>query len=374
MESKPNVSRRMTIMLIFLAVLFGGIAAYKIFVSFMIKRFLAANQSPVVTVATTKVGYSDWQTLVKAAGSLRAVQGVNVTTQLAGMVQNIYFTPGTLVKKDTLLVQLNIDPDTAQLHSLQAAAKLALITYNRDKLQYAAKGISKQQLDSDLATLDSDNAQVAEQIANIAKKTITAPFTGQLGVSAVNLGQYINPGDTIVTLQQLDPIYVDFYVPQQELPKLKMAQEVNMTVDGFPDKTFSGKITTINPITDVNTRNIEIEATIPNADLKLLPGMFSTVYVIVGEPKSYLTVPETAITYNPYGNLVFLVKQDHTVMQQFVTTGDARGDQITILKGLNAGDEIVASGQLKLKNGTKIAVNNSIMPSNNPTPDVLNEH
>jgi len=377
------MNRRMSIMLICLAILFGCIIAYKVFAAIMIKRFLSSNQSPIVTVSTMKVGYTNWQTLLKATGTIRSVQGVNVTTELAGMVKSINFEPGAIVKQGDLLVELNIAADVAQLQSIQANADLAQITYNRDKLQYAAQGISKQVLDTDAANLKSLQAQVTQQIATIAKKTIHAPFSGRTGIIAIDIGQYLNPGDKIVALQQLDPIYVDFYVPQQEIPRLQIGQEVKMNLDAFPKTDFTGKITTIDPVVDENTRNVEVEATIPNSDLKLLPGMFSTVYVTIGAPQPFLTLPQTAITFNPYGNIIYIVGNDGndksgkpilTVKQNFVTTGNMRGDQITVLKGLKAGDEIVTSGQLKLKNGTQIAVNNTVMPSNNPSPDAPNEY
>lgn len=369
-------------MLICLAILLGGIFGYKVFKGYMIKRYMAANKSPAITVSTTKVEYSSWQPKLTSYGSLRAIRGVNITTQLAGMVQTIYFTPGATVKQGTLLVQLNIDPDVAQLHSLQANATLASITYNRDKAQYAAKGVSKEQVDTDQANLASFNAQVAEQIANIAKKTIVAPFTGRIGVSAVNPGQFLNPGDTVTSIQQLDPLYMDFYVPQQALVQLHVGQPVGVSVDTFQNKTFSGKITTIEPIVDVNSRNVEIEATLSNPQSELLPGMFATVVIQTGTPNNYLTLPQTAITFNSYGNIVYVVSQTGkdkngkpilTVTQTFVKTGQTRGDQIKILDGLKKGDTVVTSGQLKLKNGSTVVINNSIQPPDNPNPNLIDD-
>lgn len=379
-----EVKKPMIIMLVIVGLLFGSIFIYKAIVGLLIHRAFA-NAKQVYTVTTTTVDYSPWQPQIKAVGSLRAVLGVNVTAQLAAMVQKVYFTPGSIVEEGTVLVQQNADPDIGLLHSLQANEKLAEITYARDKLQYKAQGISKQQLDSDEQNLKSLQGQVAQQAAIVQQLTITAPFTGKLGISNVYPGQYLNPGDVVVTLQSLDPIYVDFYLPQQNLPQLKIGQIVNFTLDAYPNQTFTSKITTINPIVDKDSKNIKVEATAENHDHKLLPGMFTNVAVQVGEPKNYLTVPQTAISFNPYGSIAYLVKENSkekdkngkpilTANQVFVTTGDTRGDQITVLTGLNKGDTIVTSGQLKLKNGSLIAINNSTQLPDNPDPKLSNTH
>lgn len=368
-------------MLISLFILFGAIFGYKFFISIMIKHAIA-SQKQVVTVSTTKANSMVWQSELKAVGSLRAIRGVSVTTELAGMVKNIEFTPGTMVNANTVLVQLNMNTDIAQLRALQASEKLAAITYLRDKKQYQAQAISKQILDTDIANWKNLHAQVAGQKATIAKKIIRAPFSGRLGISAVNPGQYLNPGDKVVTLQQLDPIYVDFNLPQQNLTELKMGQEIKLQSDSFPGETFKGIITTIDPLVDVSTRNLAIEATIENPKLELMPGMFATVVIATNQPQKFITLPQTAIAFNPYGNIVYLVKQSElkkgkpalTVQQIFVTTGETRGDQITVLKGVNEGDEVVTSGQLKLKNGSEIAINNSVVPSDSATPELPNNH
>lgn len=384
MPANPQMKKNMKTMLIIMGILFGCIFGYQLFKTLMMRHFMSSNQAPAVAVSTMKVEYSLWQPQVNASGSLRAVQGVSVTTELAGMVQSIYFTPGATVKKDTVLAQLNASSDIAQLHALQATAELAEVTYNRDKGQFAAEAISKEQLDTDAATLKSDNAQVAQQAATVAKKTISAPFTGRLGISEINLGQFVNPGDKVVTLQQLDPIYVDFYVPQQALTQLSVNQPITMTSDTFPGLSFTGKITTIDPLIDTNTRNVEVEATVANPKTQLVPGMFASVTVSTGTAKRYLTLPQTAISFNPYGDVAFIVKQKGKekdkngkpvliVEQTFVTTGETRGDQIMIMQGLKEGDTVVTSGQLKLKNGSPVTINNSIVPTNNPDPKPVDE-
>lgn len=377
-----ETKKPMTYMLIGVGVLFGGIFLYKIIMGLLIQHFIKTAKAPTVTVSAMTVHYADWQPKVRATGSTRATKGVYVTAQLGGMIQKIYLTPGALVHEGDVLVQQNADPDIGQLHALQANAELARITLARDKLQYKAKAISKQQLDTDEQNLKSLTAQVAQQSATVAMKTIRAPFSGRLGISSVNPGQYLNPGDKIIPLQTLDPIYVDFYVPQQLLPQLRTGQHVTVTSDSFPGKIFTGKITTIDPIVDTSTRNVQVEATVANPGSKLNPGMFTRVEVDAGKPKNYLTVPQTAVSFNPYGDIVYIVhtqkdkdgEKTLIAKQSFVVTGETRGDQVTIVEGLKEGDTIVTSGQLKLKNGSQVAINNSVQPANNPEPIVTNEH
>jgi membrane fusion protein (multidrug efflux system) len=378
-----EMKRPMKIMLISVGILFGAIFVYKTFINFMMKRYFAEHANPVMTVSAEKVAYVAWQPHFKAVGSLRSTLGVNVTAQISGMIDTIYFTPGSIVQQGAVLVQQNADVQVAQLRELQANAELAKITYTRDKAQYKIQGVSKQQLDTDEQNLKSAQAQVDQQQATVVKLTIRAPFTGRLGISKVNPGQYLNPGDTIVTLQSLDPIYVDFYLPQQALAQLQVGQTVRLVSDTFPDKTFTGKITTINPIVDVNTRNVEVEATIPNPKNELIPGMFANVEIDSGKLQSFLTVPKTAITFNPYGDIAYIVKEKgkdkkgKPVLiseQTFVETGESRGDQITVLQGLKQGDLVVTSGQLKLKNDGVIALNNTVQPDASANPKVTNEH
>ncbi len=376
------VRKRMIIMLICVGVLFGSIFLYKVMMGLLLKKYMAKNKNPVISVSTMQVTEQPWQPKLTASGSMRAIRGVNVTTQLAGMVQTIYFTPGAIVSENTLLVQLSADDSIALLHSLQANAELALITYNRDKAQYKIQAISKETLDTDAANVKSLDAQVAQQAAIVNKKSILAPFTGRLGISQVNPGQYINPGEAVVMLQTLDPIYADFFVPQQALGQLKVGMKVSVQTDSFPNQFFYGEITTINPGVETDTRNVEVEATITNPRMLLAPGMFVTVDVTLGEPKSYLTLPQAAISFNPYGNIAYIVHETKdengksvlSVTQSFVETGETRGDQVVILKGLKKGDTVVTSGQLKLKNGSLISVNNSIAPSDNAIVNLPNEH
>lgn len=378
---KLGLSQQMSVMLICVGSLFGVIFGYKFLSGYIADKFMQ-GPPPAVNVTAMKVEYQPWQPIIKSIGSLRAVQGINVTSEIAGIVRSIHFTPGVFVKENDVLVELNADAEIAQLHSLEAIAELAKITYARDKEQFKANAVSQSTLDADDADLKNKNAQIASQAAIIAKKTIRAPFAGRLGISVINPGQYVNPGDNLVTLQALDPVYVDFFLPQKMLKQISTSLSISLTTDAYPQQPFIGKITTINPIVDSKTRNIEVEATICNAESKLLPGMFGNVEVNIGNQKSFLTLPQTAITFNPYGEIIYIAKETgkdkkgnptYIAKQTFVKVGETRGDQIAILEGLQEGDWVVTSGQLKIKNGTPIVINNTVVPSNNPAPMPVDE-
>lgn len=374
-------------------ILFMAIFAYKAFGQYMMKKYMS-QPAPPISVSAMKASYESWQPKISASGSLRAVRGVEVTTEIAGLVRNILFTPGQDVKNQEMLLELNTDSEMAQLKSLEAAAELAGVVYERDKAQYAIKAVSKATLDADAANLKIKVAQVAEQIAIINKKIIRAPFDGRLGISYINPGQYVNPGNQVVTLQALDPIYVDFFLPQQALVQVQVGQAVEVTVDTYPGRIFSGKITTVNPKIDSTTRNVQVEATVFNPDFALLPGMFASVKVETGPIEQYITLPQTAISFNPYGEIAYIIKENDkdvnnenknkdkksksskttlSAIQTFITVGDTRGDQISVLKGINPGDYVVTAGQHKLKNGSEVIINNSILPSNETMPNLVSK-
>ena len=392
-----KTTKRMLIMIggvvLLVAVLAGGFALH-------IRTLIASAPKPgPQTVTTTQASTLEWQPQLSAVGSVTAVRGVDITTEIAGLVRSVEFKSGQEVRAGQVLVQLNADSDTAQLNSLQAAAELSASVLARDKAQYEVEAISKAQLDADTADLKSRRALVAQQQATIAKKTIRAPFAGKLGITTVQPGQYVNPGDKIVTLQTIDPIYTDFYLPQKQIGSLVVGQTINVRTDGFPGVLFPGRITAISPKVDPTTRNVQVQATLSNPMRQLLPGMFANANVDVGEKKRYLTLPQTAITYNPYGSTVFVVvpasemaaasaasgagsgassaaapappasaASGLAARQVFVTTGETRGDQVAILHGLTEGQTVVTSGQVKLKNGSPVVVNNSVQPANSPNP------
>ncbi|MDB5829998.1 MAG: efflux transporter periplasmic adaptor subunit [Variovorax sp.] len=403
--TKKSMTKRMLIMigcvLVLVAILALGFFLH-------IRTLIASAPKPgAQTVSTVKAQTLEWQPQLASVGTLVAVRGVDVTTEIAGLVRSLNFKSGQEVKVGELLVQLNADSDVAQLASLQAAAELSATTLKRDQAQLAGQAVSQAVVDNDLADLKSKRALVAQQQALVAKKTIRAPFSGRLGITTVNPGQYLNPGDKIVTLQTIDPIYIDFSLPQKQLAGLSVGQVVNVATDGFVGELFPGKINAINSKVDPTTRNVLVEATIANPQRRLLPGMFARANVDVGEKKQYLTLPQTAITYNPYGSTVFILKPVEQVpaagapnanaapkgekeakdekkeakpaapalppgtlvaQQVFVTTGETRGDQVSILKGIAEGQDVVTSGQLKLKNGTPVVVDNTVQPANSPNP------
>lgn len=367
--------RRLIIVVVAAGVLLALIVGFNTWKANFVAKLRAKNAAPPQAVTTASAAFTDWQPEVGAVGSLRAVRGVDVTTEVTGLVRSLHFTSGEQVKAGQVLVELNADAEAAQQRALEAAADLAATVYERDKAQYEAEAISKAQLDADAADLKNKRAQAAAQAALVAKKTLRAPFAGRLGITTVNPGQYLNTGDKVVTLQAVDPIYVDFKLPQQQLASIASGQAVKLTTDAFPGVTFTGKITAIDPRVDASTRNFQAEATVANSEQKLLPGMFVRVAVIAGEPHRYLTLPQTAITYNPYGATIFLARkkpggndQDLIAAQSFVTLGPTRGDQVAVLRGVSEGDLVVTSGQLKLNNGAPLVVNNSLLPENDPHP------
>lgn len=368
-----KMRHRMAKMIIFLVILFGGIFGYK-----FIKGILTPHPAmPPVSVSSAVVKTQEWHSKIRSVGTLRAIHGVDITTELAGMVKKIHLTPGDQVKADDILIELNADAEIAQRDSLRALVDLAEITYKRDKAQFAVEAISKATLDFDKADLANKKAQLAQQEATLSKKIIRAPFEGILGILSVNLGQYLNTGDKIITLQSLDPIYVDFSLPQQALSSVKVGQKVTLKIDTYANAIFQGTITSLDPKIDTATRNIQIEATIANPDSKLYPGMFGEVEIYTGTSQNALIIPKMAISFNPFGEIVYIIQEKEkdkagkpilSVKQSFVTVGESRGDQTVIQKGLKEGDQIVTAGQMKLKNGTVVKINNTVSPTADAAP------
>lgn len=376
-ERKPSTIKRMILMIVGVLVLIAIIAGIKVL---LVMRMIAGMPKPVpATVTTTAAEYQSWQPTVDAVGTLRAARGADLALDVSGLVESVNLKSGDDVKKDQVLLKLRDEDDQAKLASLQAVAKLAALTAQRSKQQLDVQAISRAQYDTDMANLKSAQAQVQAQAALVAKKTLRAPFAGRAGIITVSPGAYLNSGNVIVTVQQLDPLYVDFFVPQSELSRVRQGQHVNLTLDAFKGRDFSGALTAISPKVDPDTRNVQAEATIPNHDHLLSPGMFAKVSIDAGTRQRYLTLPQTAVVYNPYGDTVYIVspskgKDDKgqplppTVQQAFVTTGPTRGDQVAVLSGIKAGTVVVTSGQMKLKSGASVRVDNSVQPANNPNP------
>ncbi len=380
---RASLRRRLLWVLLAAGALLGLLVGFNLFKAHMIQKALRQNAAPAQTITAAPAEYAAWQPALAAVGSLRAVRGVDITTEVAGLVRPIRFRSGDDVEAGQVLVELNADTDRAQLNALEAAADLASVVYGRDRAQIAVQAISKSQIDADEADLKSKRAQVAAQAAVVAKKTLRAPFAGRLGITTLNPGQYLNPGDKVVTLQRLDPIYVDFRLPQEEFARLTKGETVQVRSDAYPGERFTGKVTAIDPRVDAASRNFQVEALIDNPHHYLVPGMFARVSVSSGAERRYLTLPQTAVSYNPYGATVFVVKNRGagagsgapglSVEQQFVTLGPKRGDQVAVLRGIAAGDLVVTSGQMKLKNGTPVVIDNSVVPANDEHPSPQEE-
>jgi membrane fusion protein (multidrug efflux system) len=378
---KPRIVLRFVVMLFAVGLLFFLVFGFGVFRSIMIKKFLGTLSNPSQTVAVMKAETTSWQPTLTSVGSVVAINGANLSAEVDGIVDTIDFKSGEDVPAGALLLTLRPNNDNAVLTQLQATAALDQITYQRDVKQLQADAVSQATVDTDRATLAAAQAQVAAQQAVIAEKQVHAPFAGRLGIRQVDVGQYLAAGTQIVTLQQLNPLFFDFYLPQQALAQINVGQAVDVTVDGFAGKTFDGTISAINSAVDTGTRTVQVRATIQNDDLLLRPGMFGNVSIAAGPPQQLVTLPQTAISYNPYGSTVFTVsngkdatgKSALVAKESFVTTGDTRGDQVAVLQGVNPGDEVVVAGALKLKNGSVVTINNSIMPTNDANPNPPNE-
>ena len=368
--------KRMLIMLVLVGALAGGLYWFQNFKTKMIAKALSDYAAAPQTVSATEAGYQEWQPRLRAIGTLRASQGVDVTPSVPGVVEEISFESGQDVEAGALLVRLALNDSTSRLKQLEAAAELANSNYQRNLRQFREKIVSQASLDADASNVKSAQAEVAAQQALIDQKTVRAPFAGRLGIRQVDKGQYLNPGTAIVSLQAIDPMFVDFLLPQQALGEIAVGQPVKVAVDAFSDQTFSGKIVAINARVDTATRNIQVRASLSNPGRKLLPGMYATVDIATGAPKRLLTLPVTAITYNAYGNTVFVVedgkdaegKPVKKVKQTFVKTGETRGDQVAVLDGVEEKQTIVTAGQLKLTNGTAVVVDNTVQPPSRAVP------
>ncbi len=374
--------KRMIIMLALTALVLGGVFGFEAFRSSMIAKFMVTLTNPPQTVSTMTAASQEWQSRLEAVGSTRAVNGANLSGQVAGIVSALHFESGADVQKGDLLVELDAADDIAHLNALKATATLNKTTYDRDSTLGQTGAVSKEVVDTDKGNYMNALALVDQQQALVDEKSIRAPFAGRLGIRQVDLGQYLAPGTPIVALQQLDPIFIDFYMPQQALARVKVGQAVSVKIDTFPHRTFAGKISAINSQVDAATRNVQMRATVENKDKVLLPGMFATVDIDVAAPQKYVTLPQTAISYNSYGDIVYLVDdkgkdangQPQLVARQiFVTTGETRGDQVAVLSGVKDGDTIVTAGQMKLHNGTPVKIDNTVQPANDPNPKLVDK-
>jgi membrane fusion protein, multidrug efflux system len=359
-----------------IVLILGGISCTKVSqIQTMTSQKFSLPPEPVTTAEVTEAA---WNPLLPSVGSLTAVQGVTVAAQLDGNLAKIAFESGSKVKAGDLLVQQDVSSEEAQLRAAEAAADLARINLERSRQLLADATVSQSQFDSDQANYKQAVAQADNIRATIAKKTILAPFSGRLGIRLVNLGQTLKAGDPIVSLQALDPIYVDFYLPQQDVARIGNGTKVRVTSDARPDGPIDGEITAINPDVDSATRNVRVEATLANPDESLHPGMFVDVDAVLPGGEKTLVIPSTAVLYAPYGDSVFVVEEQknpntgNTVQvarQQFVRLGEKRGDFVAVISGLKAGETVVTTGAFKLRNGVPVTINNTLAPDAKLAPN-----
>ena len=355
----------------------GGLAGVK---ALQVQKLVAVGKAfavPPESISATDVREEKWESTLSAIGSITAVQGVNVTTEIAGLVREIAFEPGALVAKGDLLVRLDTSSEEAQLRALEAQVDLARVNLERTSKLRAENMVSQSDLDTAEATMKQNQANADAIRATIEKKTIRAPFAGRLGIRQINLGQYLDVGKPIVSLQSLSPVYADFSLPQQELSRVSTSMRVRLSVDAFPERRFEGKLTTINPDLDASTRSVGLQATIDNPDQTLRPGMFARAEVVLPEEKNVLVIPSTAVLSAPFGDSVYVIeskdaplagKAGLAVRQQFVRLGAARGDYVSVESGLKAGERIASAGVFKLRNGMAVVENNELAPKSTMTP------
>ena len=343
------------------------------------KMMSSPKMMPSTTVTSASVKEEDWAPRLSAVGSVSATQGAVVSTELAGVVSEISFENGAEAKKGDVLMKLDTSQEEALLRSAIAEAQLARSDLERARDLAMKKVVSSAELDSAQSKFTRLNAVVDQMRSNIAKKSVVAPFDGQLGIRQVNVGQMINAGQQVVALTSLDSVYVDFALPEQNLAKLSKNLEVQVRVDAIPGREFKGKLTAINSMLDPVTRNVPLQATLENPDHALHPGMFAKVNVMLPETKKAIVIPGAAVSYAPYGDSVFVIekqkdpksgKESLVLRQQFVRIGEVRGDFVAVLKGLKAGEEVVGTGVFKLRNGMVVTINNDLAPKPelNPNP------
>lgn len=414
------MKKRMTIMIIALMIVFGGIVGFNLFKGIMMKRYFANFQPPPVSVSSVTAAEKTWKPHISAVGNFLAVNGVDVNSQASGNVVKIHFDSGQFIENTQPLIDIDDSIDQANLKFNQADKALKAISYTRQTDLFKRGATSSSSLDEAKANLQQAQANVEKIEAEIKQKHISAPFSGQLGIRQVNLGQYISPGQTsIVTLQSLDPLYLEFNLPEQMFKLLHINQAIQFSVEGFKDVLFEGKISAINSKVDTGSHNILVQATLPNCPLTaldklskakqlntgpqiircnsddntknkvhqflFLPGMFAAIAVEQTPIPGVVVLPSTAISYSLYGNTVFIIEKDKDgkkdsngnvellARRVFITTGEEDGNYTVILSGVKAGDVVVSSGEVKLQNGARVVINNSVKLNENINPDTLSQ-
>ena len=372
------MTKRMLIMLLLCVVVFGGVFGMKWFGNKMMNDFIDNMPTPAVTVSSSQVETQQWASTLRAVGSLVAVRGADLTAELDGTVTSIDFESGQAVSAGDQLLTLESVAERSELARLKAQAKLAEIEVERRASLFKRGTISKSEYDTAIAETQVAKAAVEAQQGRVNLKTLRAPFAGELGIRRVSLGQYLRAGDAIVTLQALDPIELDFSLPEKQLGKVNPGDVVTIVVDALGNREFSGEVIAVEPKIDPATRNFDLRARLSNPEKLLKPGLYAKVSVDLNIPRQVLVLPRTAIQYTSYGDSVYAVRPQESgnkegeleVIQRFVTLGEARGDYIEIVDGLDAGDEVASSGLLKLRSGQPVKIDNALQPQPKlaPTP------
>ena len=376
------MKKRIILILLSLVLVVGVIVGIKVLQIRTMIEHGGSFTPPPETVSSAVVQEEEWETTIRAVGSLEAVQGVMVAAELPGRITKIAFDPGEMVAVGDLLVQLDIQTEKAQLQQAEASATLAQINFERQAKLLDKKIIARSDYDAAEASCKEATAQVESIRAAIAKKTIRAPFGGRLGIRLVNLGQIVKDGDSLVTLQRLEPIFVNFRLPQQELSRFNKGFLVRLTSNATAGRPITGTITTINPEIDSATRNFEVQATVANSEELLRPGMYAEVAVVLPEKKKVRVIPATAVLYAPYSDSVFVIEEKKdkkkgtsgkVLRQQFVRLGERRGDFVAVESGLKEGQSVAATGVFKLRNGQAVVIDNSLKPEFQLEPHPVNQ-
>ena len=383
---KPNATLRWILMIVACVVIFGGVFAFKAFSGKQMNAFFDNMPQPPVAITSAVAKRERWADDAEAVGTFTAVNGTDVTTEAGGVIREILFDAGQRVKAGTVLVRLNTDNEIATLRALEASAKLAVAQRDRWRELGTQKLVSQAEVEERAADAARAVAQVEAQRAVIAQKTVRAPFDGVLGIRKVTLGQYVQPGDPIVNLQALDPILMDFSMPQQRASQIVEGMAVSATVDALSGKAFEGKVVAVEPRIDPQTRNFTVQASFANPGNEIRPGAFAKVRFSVGDARDVVVVPQTAVSFNPYGNSVYVITEVErkegevdmqgkpltgkklVVTQRFIKTGATRGDLVMVTEGLKPGERVVTSGLLKLRNGAEVTINNTVQPSAEAAP------
>jgi membrane fusion protein (multidrug efflux system) len=370
------MAKRMILMLVVVALIVGGLGFVKFRQIQVAIAQGASFQMPPTAVTTVVAKKETWPATMTVIGTAEAIQGVTVSADLPGTIDKIHFESGQWVHEGDILVELDTRQERAQLANQEAQRDLAAINFGRSQQLVKEGVIARQDFDNAAAQQKATEAQVGDIRAAIARKTIKAPFTGVLGIRQVSLGQYLAAGQAIVSLQSVDPIYVNFGLPQQETAKVTPGRVLRVTDADLPGIVFGGKVTALDSVINEQTRNIQVQATLANKGNKLRPGMFVQVELPLGTPREVVSLPATAINYAPYGDSVYVVAdmkdakghEYQGARQQVVKVDGSRGDQVAVVSGLNPGDQVISSGGFRLRNGASVQVNNAVKPDNNPNP------